>query len=216
MIVHRKLEQGTEEWFNIRYGKIGGTRSKGLFVNSDTLLFELLAELTEYYFDEDDYISPAMQRGRDLEPLALEKLGEYTGVEFHPAGWIESVPFPLLGISPDGLSLCETVSAETKCLDGKAHIEIVLANEIPNKHIHQCLHYFTVNPKLERHFFCSFRPENLFKPLFVKELTRSSKINLGTKAKPVIKTVAEWVDLAQLEAFRLQNEINQKLELLKF
>ena len=47
MIAHFEIEQGSEEWLKIRYAKIGGTRSGGLFVESETLAIELLGEIIE-------------------------------------------------------------------------------------------------------------------------------------------------------------------------
>jgi hypothetical protein len=45
-------------------------------------------------------------------------------------------------------------------------------------------------------------------------LTKESEINLGTKAKPVIKTVEEWVAIARQNAEDLNNEINENLSKL--
>jgi len=73
------------------------------------------------------------------------------------------------------------------------------------------LHAFTVNPKLEQMYFVSYRFENKIKPLWYKMLTKDSEINLGTKAKPVIKTVAEWVAIARENAEDLNKQINDKL-----
>jgi hypothetical protein len=216
MKAYYDIVQGTEDWHKIRYAKIGGTLSKGLFIKSDTLAIDIVSQLTEdFELEEDSYASPEMIRGSELEPLAISELEKYTGVKFISAGWLQSDVNELLGISPDGISECETITAETKCPSSKKHITTLLLNDIPNDNIHQCLHYFTVNPKLEKHYFCSFRPESI-KRIFVKELTRESLINLGTNAKPNIKTVNEWVKIALDEANILKLDIYTKLEKLKF
>ena len=131
-------------------------------------------------------------------------------------GWLQCEENEYLGISPDGITECETISAEIKCPNSKKHLSTIRANEIPSDNIHQCLHYFTVNPKLEKHYFCSYRPENIYKPIFVKELTRDSIVNLGTKAKPVLKTISEWVLIAKLGAKELQEQIKTELNNLNF
>ena len=51
-VYHFNIEQHSAEWFEIRHGKIGGTRAKELFVKTDTLFYKLLAEIIEP-FDED-------------------------------------------------------------------------------------------------------------------------------------------------------------------
>jgi len=65
-------------------------------------------------------------------------------------------------------------------------------------------------------YFCSYRPENIYKPIFVKELTLESIVNLGTKAKPILKTISEWVDIARNEANELAEQIEIELNKLKF
>lgn len=217
MKAYYNIEQGTEEWHEIRYGKIGGTLAGGLLTKGDTLLQQVLSEKTEdFEMDYDAYVSPEMQRGYELEPNAIVKLEEYTGVKFLKAGWLQSEENELLGISPDGISECETVSCEIKCPGSKKHIQTLLANEIPLDNIDQCIHYFTVNPKLKQLHFCSFRPENKYKPLFVKTLTIESMVNIGTNAKPVMKMIAEVVGMAKIEANKLSKQIEEKLTELSF
>lgn len=207
MIAYWKLVQGTEEWHRMKWGKVGGSSSKGLFVPSDTLLYQLLAESTEEFeMDEDSYISGDMQRGIELEPLGRVELGKFAGVEFLEAGWLQSSENELLGISPDGITQDLKVSCEIKCPGSKKHISTVYTREIPSDNIHQCLHYFTVNPDLEKHYFASFRPESKY-PLWPKLLTKDSLVNLGTKAKPVVKKIGEWVEVAHKEGFDLRDNL---------
>lgn len=216
MIARYDIEQHSEEWHKVRYGKIGGTLSKGLFVKSDTLLEDILSELVEEFDLRESFQSYDMIRGTELEPEARKALNAYLGIELKEVGWLQCEEIPLLGISPDGLTECETISAEIKCPSAKKHLKTVLSGEIPADNIHQCLHYFTVNPKLKTHYFCSFRPENLYKPIFVKELTGDSLIDLGTKSKPNIKPILEWVEIAKKEAIILEKQIEEKIEHLKF
>lgn len=216
MIARYDIEQHSEEWFRKKWGKVGGTLSKGLFVKSDTLLEDVLSELCEEFDLQENYQSYDMIRGTELEPEARRALSTYLGVELLEVGWLQCEENEFLGISPDGITECETISAEIKCPNAKKHLSTIRAKEIPSDNIHQCLHYFTVNPKLEKHYFCSYRPENIYNPLFVKELTRDSLVNLGTKAKPVLKTIAEWVGIAKSEALELKENIEIELNKLKF
>jgi hypothetical protein len=216
MKAYYDIKQGTEEWHNIRYGKIGGTLSKGLFVKSDTLLIDVLSETIEpIEIDFDSFESADMVRGYELEPLARQELSKYIGVELLECGWLQCEEIPLLGISPDGISQDETISAEIKCPASKKHTKTIYFDVIPIDHLHQCLQYFTVNPKLETHYFCSFRPESI-KPLFVKKLTRDSLVDLGTKAKPNIQTIDHWVRVAKREAQFIQEQLDEAVERLKF
>lgn len=214
MIAHWDIQQRTPEWFALKWGKIGGSTSKGLFVPSDTLLLEVLSEMTEpYEIEPDGYCSPEMQRGIDLEPVGRIQLEKIAKVTFCDAGWLQCEENDLLGISPDGITKDLTVSCEGKCPGRKKHIETVFTNEIPKDNIHQCLHYFTINPILERHYFFSFRPECDY-PFWYQMLTRESVIDLGTKAKPVCKTIREWVDIAKFNAKELADNLALALKQL--
>jgi len=217
MKVHFEIEQGSLDWFLLKHGKVGGTRAKSLYIKSDTLFYELLAEQTERYDEDnedDGYTSDAMERGKYLEPQARLELNRYTGLEFLECGWIQS-DHELLGISPDGITADLTAQCEIKCLGAKAHLRVCITNEIPLEHIPQCVHAFTVNSRLERLYFLAYRPESP-KPMFVKFLTRDSEVNIGTNARPVIKTVAECLELSKKEANSLDAELKKTINNLNF
>jgi len=220
--------QGSEDWHELKWRKIGGTRSKGLFVDTDTLLLDMLSEFSEEYESEDGYESSDMLRGKELEPMARKALSDYAGIEFKECGWIQSDTHPILGISVDGISADETITAEIKCPARKRHVSNILNGVIPKDNICQSLHYFTVNPKCEKHYFASFRPESP-KKLFIVVLTRESMIDIGwtkkTKVKedrglgekeyvavvPDIRSVSEWVEISKKSAESLQKQIDEKL-----
>lgn len=216
MKIHKNIVQGTEEWERIRYGKIGGTRSKFLLKPTDTIIYELLAEHTEPYApDYDSYESADMIRGHELEPHARKSLEDLTGIEFLEAGWIEGEN-SFIGISPDGYSACGKFMCELKCLGAKKHNEIVMKDGIHEDYIFQCVHYFTVNPDLETLFFAAYRPEHLYKPLVMRKLERHSEVNVGTKSKPIIITVQTATGWALDEALNLKAKLDTVINEMKF
>lgn len=216
MIARWDIIQGTKEWHELRYGKIGGSTSKGLFVDSDTLLDELIsARLEPFEMDEDSYTSAAMDRGTEMEPLARQALEQYTGVTFIECGWIQSEENELLGISVDGIIKNLTIAAEIKCPGRKKHTETLRSGVIPYEHNFQILHNFTVNKNLKRIYFCSFRPECKH-DIFVRHLDLTSMINLGTKSKPVIKSVSEWAEISRNKADDLLLKVNNEISRLNF
>jgi hypothetical protein len=235
MKAHYDIEQRTEEWHQLKWGKIGGTLASGLFVDSDTLLIGILSQLTEdFQLSDDGFISSAMQDGIDKEPYAIQALCDYTGISFSNCGWLQSESNPLLGISPDAITDDEETSAEIKCLGKTNHMKVIMGGTISKDHIHQNIHYFTVNPKLKRHFCCYYRPENKIKPLFVIELTRDSLVDIGWSRKGKVtedrghgvkeyvsteadvRTVQEWVDLAIENSELLQVKIDESIKQLNF
>ena len=215
MINYKNIEQKSLEWFEIKWGKIGGSLSKGLFVDSETLLIDLISQLSEEFeYLEDGFSNAATERGSDLEPFAREYLEKYLGIEFKQVGWLQCEKNILLGISPDGITDDETESCEIKCLGRKAHMKILLDNVLPISHTHQCIHYFTVNPKLKKHHFLAFRPEAL--KHYQITLTLESIVNIGTEKKPKLITIKEASEYARSQADILLKQINEKIELLKF
>lgn len=217
MEVFFDVEQGSLEWHLLRHGKISGTASAGLFVKSDTLFYKLLAEQTEVFdadLIEEGFQSDDMFRGTLLEPEARKQLELYTGLKFLEAGWIQN-EINILGISPDGITEDFTVQCEIKCPQAKKHLKTCVDNEIPLDHINQCIHAFAVNDKLESLFFMSYRPESI-KPIFVKELKRTDSVNIGTKARPVIKTVDECVAIIHSEALILETQLKETINNLNF
>lgn len=217
MKAYFNIEQGSLEWFEIKHLKIGGTRAKELFIKTDTLFYKLLAESIEP-FDEDyeeGFKSDAMERGNEFEPRARIELEKYTGHKFLECGWIQSDDV-LLGISPDGITECLTIQCEIKCPQLIAHLKMCRKNEIALEYINQCVHAFTVNEKLEKLYFCSYRPECKIKPLFVKELNRFSLVNNGTIAKPVMVVINDLVKKSYEESIALQLEINEAIKQLEF
>tara|TARA_R110002167_G_scaffold7159_4_gene33781 strand:- start:794 stop:1438 length:645 start_codon:yes stop_codon:yes gene_type:complete len=214
MIVHKKLDQRSLEWFEVKWGKIGGTLSKGLHTKGDTLFIDLLSQHIEEFEPSDSFENEHTKRGNDLEPFAIEYLEKYTGYKFTKFGWLQSERNELLGISPDGLIEDLTIGCETKCFARKKHTEILLSKEIPLDNIHQLVHYFTVNPKLKTLYFCAFRPESI--KSFVQELTLDSEVNIGTKAKPKMMKIKEVRDLSIKFADELLVKIKETKQTLNF
>ena len=234
MINHKNIEQNSIEWHEIKWGKIGGTLSKGLFIDSDTLFIDILSQHIEDFDMFDSFVSDSMQRGKDLEPFAIQYISEYTGIEFKKSGWLECEENSLLGISPDGISECEEYSVEAKCLSRKEHTKLLIDGELDKEKLCQIIHYFTTNPKLKKLYFIAFRPESI-KP-FIKEFDRESIIDLGWKTKVEVKqygvkgqeikpkienvsdvkTISEWRKIALKNADELKTRITETINKLNF
>lgn len=217
MINRNDITQQTAEWHEVKHGKIGGTLSKGLFTKGDTLFFHILSQRIEPFDAEeldDGFESKAMQRGNDLEPLALEYLEDYTGIKFNVTGWLQSEENELIGISPDAISEDFKTGVEIKCPGAKKHTETIYNNSTPLEHLHQIVHSFIVNDKQEQLYFLSFRPES--PKNFVELITLESLVNLGTNARPVIKTVKEWRDIGKEKANELLLKIKEAKTKINF
>jgi len=171
MIIHN-CDQGTHEWLQLRLGKITGTRLKKMLAKDNlALLDELIAEEETGLSDDDDFVSEEMQRGIDLEPLAIQEYSNITGYEVDYPCLIQSSEWPILMMSPDGY-IGTTGAVEIKCPKTKTHIKYIRQGKIPNDYKEQIWAYFMVNPNLQWLDFVSYDPRLTKKPIWILHITR--------------------------------------------
>jgi len=192
MYIDYDLKQGSEEWHELKNAKIGGTRAKSVQVKksiTEAVIFdEVMSERNTFFNYEEGFTSEAMQRGIDLEPLAIEEVTKETGVIFKDAGWIGRNDYH--GHSPDGISLCEKIGLEIKCPSAKVHNSYVRDNKLPLDYVWQIVNFFAMDESIERLYFASFNPDYLLMPLFLLEVTRESIIFTSKKDTAIVSELA--------------------------
>ena len=133
-----ELEQGTEEWLNLRKGKMTashaqeiGNQGKGL----ETYILKLMAEFYSQV-DKEQFSNKDIDRGHELEDQARSIYCFNNGVEVRQVGFIEHSE--LSGCSPDGL-VGEDGMIEIKCPDDFVYFQHLLNKEkaIESKYIWQ-------------------------------------------------------------------------------
>ena len=186
MIVH-DVQQGSVEWFMLRLGKVTGSRLKDVFkADNLSLVDELIAEQLTETWDDDDYVSDAMQRGIDLEPEALAWYEKTYGVELIRGGFIQCEMFPLLGYSPDA-RVSRIGGVEVKCPGSNKHIQYLRQNKLPNDHKWQVLSSFIINPDCEWYDFMSYDPRVQQRPVFIHRTKREDILPELNKAVDDLK-----------------------------
>lgn len=129
------IEQGTEEWLELRKGLVTGSRFKDVITpakgelskSSKNYMYELVAErmgaTVNFYQNEH------MQRGNELEPDARtayefvkDAVVEQVGICIHDNG--------MIGVSPDGL-VGKDGGLEIKCPKETTHIGYLDGGELP-------------------------------------------------------------------------------------
>lgn len=216
MIANYDIEQGTYEWHEIRYGKIGGTLSSSILVKTDTLLNDLISSRLEpFEYQDDEYKSNSMERGNFMEIEAINKVSEKHGVKFNSCGWLNSSEFDNVGISPDGISECETIQSEVKCPQRKNHTKYIREQIVPLDYVDQVTHAFLVNEKLEKVIFASYRPESIV-PLFTIVVDRNSVLNYGTEKTPKMHTVSEQIESLRIALKHLFENVDREVKRLTF
>lgn len=186
MIVH-EVKQGSYEWFILRCGKVTGSRLKDVFkADNLSLMDELIAEQLTDSWEDNDYVSDAMQRGVDEEPNALDLYESLHGVKLIRDGFITCEMFPMLGYSPDG-RVGVTGGVEVKCPTSKNHVQYLRQGKLPNDYKWQVLSSFIINPHLEWYDFMSYDPRVMQRPYFIYRTTRESVLPELNKAVEDLK-----------------------------
>lgn len=157
------IAQGTEEWRQMRLGKVTASRVADIIARTKTGYSASRANyLTELVLERvtgipaDRFQSEAMRQGTELEPLARATY------EFETDSVVEQIAFathpdiPMSGASPDGL-VGEDGLIEIKCPQPAAHLDVLLTDTVPAKYITQMMWQMAV---LGRQWcdFVSFNP----------------------------------------------------------
>ena len=130
-----KIEQGSQEWLELRLGKITASRLSDVLASgrggSESLTRikyrnELIRErLTGKRLE--GYTNPSMERGTLLEPLARASYEVKNNVMVEQIAFVQHPIILTAGASPDGL-VGEDGLIEIKCPDPSNHIANILDN----------------------------------------------------------------------------------------
>ncbi len=150
-----QLTQGTKIWLEWRRNMIMASDSSILLgISPYKTIQELYHEKIHKY---ESVCTPIMQRGKDLEPIALEKFEKETGLILFPAVAVHDT-IEWMAASFDGVTICRDAIVEIKC-NGKKNHELSLKGKIPNFHNCQVQHQIEVSG-LDFAYYYSFDGEN--------------------------------------------------------
>ena len=167
------FEQRTEDWYNIRKGKMTASNAETIIANGkglETYIYNLMAE---YYSsaEKENYINADMQRGIDLEPEARLEFEFYTDLDVQEVGFIEHNDF--IGVSPDGL-IGDDGLIEIKCPNDSIYFKLLLSNNIKPEYIAQMQMQMYVTDR-QYCYFVSYNP-NFEKSLYIKKINRDEEM----------------------------------------
>ena len=172
MKIHN-FKQRTEDWYNIRKGKMTASNADTIIANGkglETYIYNLMAE---YYSsaEKENYINADMQRGIDLEPEARLEFEFYTDLDVQEVGFIEYNEF--IGVSPDGL-IGDDGLIEIKCPNDSVYFKLLLSDNIKPEYIAQMQMQLYVTDR-QYCYFVSYNP-NFEKSLYIKKITRDEEM----------------------------------------
>ena len=134
--IYEELEQGSEEWFEIRRGKMTASHANTIKANGKGLDTYCIDKAVEVFSEErEEHISNVhTRRGNELEPIAKAYYEERKGVEVKEIGFAEYNDY--VGVSPDGL-VGDDGLIEIKCPAGKGYLYALLGSDIKPEYYDQ-------------------------------------------------------------------------------
>lgn len=143
--------QRSPEWFLARLGRLTGSRAKDMLATIKSgeaaarrdYRLQLVCERLTGTVQEDGYVSPAMQRGTDCEPLAFSAYEALTGNVVERSGFLAHTEHRL-GCSLDGHLDGFTGILELKCPASATHLRYLKSADVPSEHLAQITHNLLV------------------------------------------------------------------------
>lgn len=138
------MEQGTDEWFAARCGKVTASRVADVVAklkngkwgaSRETYMGQLIAERLSGE-PMPSFSSAAMQWGTEIEPMAREAYEFAHDVEVVQVGFIDHPSIENSGASPDGM-IGDDGLIEIKAPNTSTHIDTLLGASIQAKYIDQ-------------------------------------------------------------------------------
>lgn len=143
--IHRGFEQRSQEWHDVRRGKVTGTgfakvldrTQKGAEgASRRAYRTQLVIERLTGCSMPGLYITQAMQWGMDQEPFAVRAyLDRHTICYENFPAFVERTDITV-GVSPDGL-LDENGLLEIKCLQAPNHLDYIRRRSLPAEYVPQ-------------------------------------------------------------------------------
>ncbi len=141
--------QRSEQWFKARMGRLTGSRAadmlgtpksgKGELADRRDLRMQLVCERLTGSPQEDSFVSPAMQRGVECEPLAFSAYEALTGNVANRSGFLAHTSL-MVGCSLDGHIGDFEGLLELKCPKSSTHLGYLRSGKVPANHLPQIIH----------------------------------------------------------------------------
>lgn len=196
------MEQGTDDWFNARLGKVTASRisdvvaktKSGVSASRGNYMAQLIVERMTNKPTES-YSNTAMQWGTNTEPLARAAYEMATNTMVEEVGFVQHPDDEMCGASPDGL-VGEDGLIEIKCPNTATHIETLINGEIDNKYLLQMQWQMACTGRQ----WCDFvsfdprMPESLQLKIIRVNRLQSLIIDLETQVEQFLNETQEKVD----------------------
>lgn len=201
------IEQGSPEWFQIRLGKVTGSRIADLMARSKSgwgasrasYQAELITERLTGQRYEKFFASASMRRGNEIEDDARAAYAFRFDVEPVAIGFVDHPSIAMAGCSPDRL-VGDDGLLEIKCPDTHTHLHTILEETISGAYLKQMQWQMACTGRR----WCDFvsydprLPEHM--SMFVKRVPRDDAAILDMEASVVDFLIELSRKVAELKA----------------
>jgi hypothetical protein len=134
-IIHRDIIQGSEEWHNIRRGKLTASHATAIANKKAGLKTYIENIILNMFIEREHFENEHTKRGNELEPVARLKYEFETGNKVEEVGFVQYCDYS--GFSPDGLINAkdnkneeEDGGLEIKCRNNSKHLKLLRGGKI--------------------------------------------------------------------------------------
>lgn len=166
MIISQQVEQGSEEWHELRKGRATASEADKIITSTGKVSTQRLAymrKLARECVCDDPHVwtgNKFTDWGNATEGEAREYFTEHTGLEVDQVGFCNRADGAPIGCSPDGLiqSAGEYVAGlELKCPQVDTHVGYILENKLPTAYKVQ-VHWSMAVTGLRKWWLLSYFP----------------------------------------------------------
>ena len=203
------VEQGSPEWHLARCGDLTGSaapsvyaerkRGTGELAERATLRLKIVSERLTGVPDVDTYKSPWMERGTEMQPVAIDAYERATGCFVQSSGYLKHTTLRA-GCSLDGHIGDFEGIVEFKCPKSVTHVQYLRAGTVPEDYVAQVLHNLWISGAAWCDFVC-------FDDRFLDERLRLFRVRVERNEKEIAGYASKA--LAFLE------EVEREVEALK-
>jgi len=135
MITFHTMEQGSQEWLDIRTeNPFTASEAQAIATGGAGLETLIVKKLSEKYSKQKESFSNVhTERGKELEPVARTLYSLITGNDVQEVGFITNKKYEKAGCSPDGLVGYDGM-VEIKCFEDKKHFLNIIKLKIESQY----------------------------------------------------------------------------------
>lgn len=201
------IEQGSQEWLQLRLGKLTASRMADVLAAKTTAarrnyMAQLVAERLTGTITES-FTSGAMAWGTEHEPLARAEYEILTDSTVDQVAFIDHPTIAWCGASPDGI-VSDVGLVEIKCPNTATHIDYLLGKKPPTKYLPQMtlqlactgrkwVDFVSYDPRMpEKHrlFVVRYTPD----PAYMEKIETEARLFLDE-----VNTMIEQLETAEPE-----------------